>query len=257
MQLTGGSIVRPNRKIGLVGRNQHLVNLKKLPVAELKTMATAGERVLECYRVLQKSDTNVVAEVLRGQGEFYEFDHYPEGDVYDQETHSQYYYHSHREGEHGHFHTFLREKGMPKDCRPVPQSEADFMKTRDDKLSHLIAISMNRAGYPIHLFTTNRWITADNWYAADDVIRMLDRFEMVLAWPSWPVNIWVTSMLRLFRPQIVELVRKRDAAVANWRKKHPDVDAFEDRGCDITSDRKISVEAQIKRVDQALTTVAT
>ena len=72
----------------------------------------------------------------------------------------------------------------------------------------------------------------------------------------WP-NIWVTSMLRLFRPQIVELVRKRDAAVANWRKKHPDVDAFEDRGCDITSDRKISVEAQIKRVDQALTTVAT
>jgi hypothetical protein len=146
---------------------------------------------------------------------------------------------------------------MPKDCRPVPQSEADFMKTRDDKLSHLIAISMNRAGYPIHLFTTNRWITADNWYAADDVIRMLDRFEMDLAWPSWPVNIWVTSMLRLFRPQIVELVRKRDAAVANWRKKHPDVDAFEDRGCDITSDRKISVEAQIKRVDQALTTVAT
>ncbi len=257
MQLTGGSIVRPNRKIGLVGRNQHLVNLKKLPVAELKTMATAGERVLECYRVLQKSDTNVVAEVLRGQGEFYEFDHYPEGDVYDQDTHSQYYYHSHREGEHGHFHTFLREKGMPKDCRPVPQSEADFMKTRDDKLSHLIAISMNRAGYPIHLFTTNRWITADNWYAADDVIRMLDRFEMDLAWPSWPVNIWVTSMLRLFRPQIVELVRKRDAAVANWRKKHPDVDAFEDRGCDITSDRKISVEAQIKRVDQALTTVAT
>ncbi|MDP6774726.1 MAG: hypothetical protein QGI63_10675 [Rhodospirillales bacterium] len=232
-----------------------MVNLKKLPVAELDTMASAGERVLECYRVLQKSDTNLVAEVLRGQGEFYEFDHYPEGDVYDQETHSQYYYHSHREGEHGHFHTFLREKGMPKDCRPVPQSEADFMKTRDDKLSHLIAISMNRAGYPINLFTTNRWITADNWYTADDVIKMLDRFEMDLSWPSWPVNIWVTSMLRLFRPQIVELVRKRDAAVANWQKQNPDVDVFEDRGCDITSDRKISVEAQIKQVEQALTTV--
>ena len=144
---------------------------------------------------------------------------------------------------------------MPKDCRPVPQSEADFMKTRDDKLSHLIAISMNRAGYPINLFTTNRWITADNWYTADDVIKMLDRFEMDLSWPSWPVNIWVTSMLRLFRPQIVELVRKRDAAVANWQKQNPDVDVFEDRGCDITSDRKISVEAQIKQVEQALTTV--
>jgi hypothetical protein len=81
---------------------------------------------------------------------------------------------------------------------------------------------------------------------------MLDRFEMDLAWPSWPVNIWVTAMLRLFRPQIEELVRERDATVGDWQKKYPEIDVFEDRGCDITSVRKISVEAQIKRVDQAL-----
>jgi hypothetical protein len=130
------------------------------------------------------------------------------------------------------------------------------MKERDDKLSHLIAVSMNRAGFPIGLFTTNRWITADNWYTADDVIMMLDRFEMDLAWPSWPVNIWITAMLHLFRPQIEELVRERDAAVGDWQKKHPENDAFEDRGCDITSARKISVAAQIKRVNQALMSAA-
>ncbi len=229
-----------------------MANLKKLSREQLQAMANAGARVLECYRVLQKSNSNVVAEVLRGQGEFYELDHYPKGDVYDSETHSQFYYHSHREGEHGHFHTFLREKGMPKDCRPVKQSEVNFMKERDDKLSHLIAVSMNRAGFPIGLFTTNRWVTADNWYKSDDVIKMLNRFEMDLASPSWPVNIWLTAMLRLFRPQIMELVRERDATVANWQKEHPNVDVFEDRGCDITSVRKISVAAQIKRVDQAL-----
>ena len=229
-----------------------MVRWKDFPVGELEAMATAGERVLECYRVLAKSDTNVVAEVLRGQGTFYEFDHYPAGDVYDPDTHAQYYYHSHREGEHGHFHTFLREKGMPGDCRPVEQSEAPFMKERDDTLSHLIAISMNRAGFPIGLFTTNRWITADNWYTADDVITMLDRFDMDLAWPSWPVNIWITAMVCLFRPEIEELVRGRDATVAAWQKKHPRRDAFEDRKCDITSVRRISVEAQIKRVNKAL-----
>ena len=233
-----------------------MVNLKKLPREQLESMAIAGEQILECYRVLQKSSSNVVAEVLRGQGEFFELDHYPEGDVHDSETHSQFYYHSHREGEHGHFHTFLREEGMPKDCRPVSQSEAEFMTERDDTISHLIAISMNRAGFPIALFTTNRWITADNWYSADDVIRMLDRFEMDLAWPSWPANIWVTAMLRLFRPQIEELVRTRDATVADWQKNHPDSDAFEDRACDITSQRKISVAAQIKRVHQALESAA-
>ncbi|MFQ5954824.1 MAG: hypothetical protein ACE5JZ_07160 [Kiloniellales bacterium] len=229
-----------------------MVGLKDFSLGELETMATAGEQVVECYRVLKKSDTNVVAEVLRGQGTFYEFDHYPAGDVYDRETHSQYFYHSHREGEHGHFHTFLREKGMPEDCHPVEQSEAPFMKERDDKLSHLIAISMNHAGFPIRLFTTNRWITADNWYTADDVIKMLDRFEMDVAWPSWPVNIWISAMLRLFRPQIMELIRERDAVMADWQKKHPDTDAFEDRRCDITSVRRISVAAQIRRVTKAV-----
>ena len=129
---------------------------------------------------------------------------------------------------------------MPKDCRPVKQSEADFMQERNDKISHLITISMDRAGFPIGLFTTNRWITADNWYKADDVIKMLDRFEMDLASPSWPVNIWLTAMLRLFRPQVMELVRERNSTVADWQETHPESDAFEDRGCDITSARKIS-----------------
>ena len=229
-----------------------MVNLRKLPLAQLESMASAGERILECYRVLQKSNSNVVAEVLRGQGTFYELEHYPKGDVHDSETHSQHFYHSHRPNEHGHFHTFLREKGIPDDCHPVEQSVAPFMKERDDKLSHLIAISMNRMGYPIALFTTNRWVTADNWYIADDVIKMLDHFEMDHAWPSWPVNIWITAMMRLFRPQIEELVRERDGAVMEWRNRHPDGDAFEDRECGILSVRKISVTAQINRVKKAL-----
>jgi len=229
-----------------------MTDLTNLPREQLEVMASAGEQILECYRVLQKGQTNVVAEVLRGQGEFIELDHYPTGDVYDHETHSQFYYHSHREGEHGHFHTFLREKGMPNGCQPVEQSEADFMNERDDTLSHLIAISMDRAGFPIGLFTTNRWVTADNWYTAEDVISMLDRYDMDLSWPSWPVNIWITAVLRLFRPEIEDLIRKRDVAMAEWQNSHPDTDAFEDRDCDVTSTRGISVSAQIGRVAQAL-----
>ena len=47
-----------------------------------------------------------------------------------------------------------------------------------------------------------------------------------------------------------------ETRVANCQKEHPDVDAFEDRGCDITSVRKISVAAQIKRANEALMAVA-
>ena len=219
-------------------------------------MAVAGAQVLECYRVLQKTNSNVVAEVIKDGGTFYEYHHYPKGDVYDNETHSQYFYHAHRPKEHGHFHTFLRKDGMPRNCNPVKQSKAPFMDNRDDTISHIIGISMNRSGYPTRLFTTNRWITADNWYAADDVIKMLDRFHMDLAWPSWPVNIWLTAMLRLFRPQIIELVHERDAAARRWQESHPGVDVFEDRDFDIASVRRISVEAQIERVNVALHRVA-
>ncbi len=229
-----------------------MAQLYDLSKARLGSMAEAGERILECYRVLRKTEDNVVGEVLRGQGEFFEMDHYPKGDVYDPETHSQYYYHSHRDDEHGHFHTFLRQKGMPKGLTPIEQSEASFMKERDDTLSHLIAISMNHAGYPICLFTTNRWVAADHWYGAEDVIAMLDRFMMDMAQPSWPVNIWITNMVRLFRPEIEELVRERDKVVADWRKRYQDRDVFEDRELELTSILDISVEKQIERVNKAL-----
>ena len=218
----------------------------------LAGMEEAGARILECYRLLAKGGGNIVGEVLRGQGTFYELDHYPAGDVHDPETHSQYYYHSHRTGEHGHFHVFLREKGMPEGLRPVEQSHAPFMDERDDTLCHLFAISMNPAGFPIALFTTNRWVTADNWYVVDDVIDMLDQFCMDMAYPSLPVNIWVNAMLQLFRLQVEDLIRIRDKTVAAWLEAHPDRDVFEDRELGITSNRKISVHKTIERVRTAL-----
>ena len=92
--------------------------LAALDAETLGQMLTAGLEAKECLRVLGKADMNIVGECLSGQGTFYEFDHYPNGDVYDRETHAQYYYHAHRgcAGEHGHFHTFLRASGMPRRC---------------------------------------------------------------------------------------------------------------------------------------------
>ncbi|MFQ5954612.1 MAG: hypothetical protein ACE5JZ_06080 [Kiloniellales bacterium] len=233
-----------------------MVDLKSLPRRDLEAMAAAADQILECYRVLRKTDDNIVGEVLRGHGTFYEWDHYPPGDVYDQETHAQYYYHAHpvedRGGEHGHFHTFLRARGMPKGVRPAPLPDYRPPKDKSELLSHLVAISMNRAGYPIRLFTTNRWVTGEVWYPADDVIRMLDRFEIDHARPSWPTNRWITNMLRLFRPHITELVRERDRAVQQWIEKHPDENVYEDRRFEIASMAKISVEAQIEAVTAAL-----
>ncbi|WP_046020810.1 hypothetical protein [Magnetospira sp. QH-2] len=228
------------------------MDLNGLPRDRLQRMAEAGDRITECLRVLKKTDDNIVGEVLKGQGTFYEYDHYPPGDVFDPASASQYYYHAHRTGEHGHFHTFLRAAGMTKGMAPVEQSHATYMDEREDKLSHLIAISMDNAGVPIGLFTTNRWVTAENWYAAEDVIAMIDRFEMDMVPPSWPVNIWLTAILQLFQPQIAKLVEQRDRAIRDWQFEHMGSDVFEDRGLEITSEIPISVAEQILAVDVAL-----
>jgi hypothetical protein len=222
--------------------------LARLPRQRLFAMGEAGAVIEDSYRVLAKAGANVVGQCLAHQGTFYELDHYPKGDVYDDEFHSQYYYHAHRpeSGEHGHFHTFLRAKAMPAGVEPVPYG--DKRPTGDDALAHIVAISMNRPGFPIGLFTTNRWVTDETFYGADDVIRMLDRFQIDHTFPCLAVNRWITAMLRLFRPQIEALLKARDQTIAAWAAAHPDGDVYEDRELEITSILDIDVARQIAAV---------
>lgn len=238
-------------------RTASTVDFDSVPSEELEVLALAGQQVVEVYRVLAKTGDNVVGELLRGTETFYEWDHYPKGDVYDRETHSQYYYHAHAAdqrfpGEHGHFHTFLRPKGMPPGIAPAAIPGRPVPKDPSDELSHLIAIAMTPAGHPFRLFSTNRWVTGETWYRAEDVIALLDYFSIDHARPSWPTNRWITALLGLFKPQIVELVRARDRAVEAWVERRPDGDVFEDRDLEITSYMDIDVEAQVRAVSRAL-----
>ncbi len=219
---------------------------------ELEVMLAAGYEARECMRVLHKVGRNLVMEILKGQGDFVQYEHYPRGDVYDPETHSQYYYHAHRPGEHGHFHLFLRAAGMPPGVEPAPYEGSAPRPLGRDAVAHLVAISMDRYGRPIALFTTNRWVTAETWYRAEDVIAMLDRFEIDHAWPSWPTNRWLGAMVRLFRPQIARLLIERDRVVEDWRRRHPERDVFEDRELEVTSILPVSVDDQIRRIEQRL-----
>lgn len=233
------------------------VDLAALPCAELEAMARAGADIGEVYRVLAKTGDNVVGEILPADGTFYEWDHCPAGDIYDPETHAQFYYHAHAdddrfEGEHGHFHTFLRPKGMPPGIAPAPLADAPEPDDPDDKYSHLIAIAMTREGVPFRLFTVNRWVTGEAWHKADDVCAMLDHFDIDHAQPSWPVNLWVSGMVSLFRPQIETLVRARDRYVEAYAAQHPDRDIYEDRELAVTSYLDISVPDQLRAVDRAM-----
>lgn len=210
----------------------------------------AVAEVLDCMRVLAKSGSNLVAEVLGGH-EFIEWNHYPPSDVLDPESHAQYYFHAHpatdrRDRDYGHFHTFLRAKGMPQEIVPEQVPPITAKELPVEPICHLIAISMTREGLPDRLFTTNRWVAGDTWYAAPDIIKMLDRFVIDLSRPSWPLNRWLTAMLVLFRPQIEQLLRARDKRIAAWQAEHPDVEVYEDRRLEVTSSHKISIEDEVR-----------
>lgn len=232
------------------------VDIAALPTDRLREIAAAGADVVECHRVLANSGGNIVGEFLRDIETFYEWDHYPDGDVYDTDTHSQFYYHAHpqelRSHEHGHFHAFMRPLGMPKGVRPAMVADFKMPDDKNDALSHLVAISMDKYGVPIRMFTTNRWVTGEIWYEADDVRAMLDYFLIDHAQPSWPVNRWVSGMMRLFRPQIASLIDARDGAVARWSETYPDRNVYEDEDLEITSMIDVDIDAQVAAVAAAL-----
>ncbi|MEI6559731.1 MAG: hypothetical protein WCO00_15110 [Rhodospirillaceae bacterium] len=215
-----------------------------LPRASLETMAAAGREVRNWERILEKTGDTMVSEVTRAAAKLPEWEHYPPGDVYDRDHHAQYYFHIHPAserpyGEFGHFHTFLRGPGMP---------SADTVEA----VCHLIAVGVDRRGCPMRLFTTNRWVTDEIWYDAVEVACMLDGFTIDHARPSWPVNRWITALLRLFRPQIMSLLAERDRAIRAWASDHPGVNVLEDRALEVPSETGISVEGQLSAVERAL-----
>lgn len=219
---------------------------RRLPRRELEDMTAAAGQICECWRLMRKSGDTVVSEFLRGQGSLLAWKHYPAGDAYDPETHAQYFYHTHSlaepRDEHGHFHTFLRAAGIPAGMRPVFTPPA---ADGGDRLSHLIGIAMDAHGQPLRLFTTNGWVTGEVLYAADDVIALLDRFVVDMAYPSLTVNVWITALLRLFRPEIEGLLHARDRAIADWQGRHPDRDVYAGAELEIPSSLDIAIVRRI------------
>jgi hypothetical protein len=117
-------------------------------------------------------------------------------------------------------------------------------------VSHLIAIAIDVRGEPIRLFTTNRWVTGETWYRAEDVTRMLDRFVIAEREPSAVLNRWIGAMVHLFRPQIAALLQARDETVMAWRRRRR-THVFEDPRLEITSSLDIRLDTQLALVDRA------
>ncbi len=230
-------------------------------------MHAAAAVVVECRRSLAANRTGVLGEIAADQAPFAEWRHYPAGEVYDPQSHAQYFYHVHPMArraarEHGHFHTFLRVEGMPPGVAPLvlpeaavaavpfpPPQAAPLKHGARDEVSHLVAIALDPRGEPVRLFTTNRWVTGETWYRAEDVVRMLDRFTIGEPGHSGVLDRWIGATIGLFCAQISALLRARDETVMAWRRRRRS-NVFEDTRLEITSSLDIDVDNQLALLER-------
>jgi hypothetical protein len=228
--------------------------------------ASAAAVIRECRRSLAAHGSNIVREAVGLASRAEAWRHYPDGDAYDPSSHAQYFYHRHPATdelrEHGHFHLFLQAEGMPRGTRPLllpeaaianlptPPQAAPTKRGARDEVSHLVAIGVDAAGEPVRLFTTNRWVTGETWYRADDAIRMLDCFALDEAEPASVLNGWIAAIVRLYQPEIAMLLRKRDEAVMDPRRRRRRVDVFEDPKLEVTSILAIDLDQRLAAVDR-------
>jgi hypothetical protein len=233
---------------------------------------TAAGIIRECRGLLEERGSDILREAIGARaGAIVDWRHYPAGDAYDPSTHAQYFFHRHSamdavaasgRSESGHFHLFLRAEGMPAGMTPLllpeaaianlptPPQAAPSKRGARDEVSHLIAVAIDDRGEPTRLFTTNRWVTGETWYRAEDVIRLLDCFAIEQAEPSAVLNRWLGALVRLFQPEIAMLLRQRDAAVMDPKRRRRRVDVFEDSRFEEPSALAIDLDTRLAAIDR-------
>ena len=221
-----------------------------------RQLLAAAEEALGWEDVLARTGDSVVTAVLGDVSTFYQWQHYPEGDVQDPSTGAQYYYHAHPPGtrptdEHGHFHLFVRPAEAGVDVRPVPLPDFEPPAEPEDLLCHLVGIAVDAEGRLRELFTTNRWVTAEHWFRAEDVIRLLPAFAVRHARPSWPLNRWLESVVSAFAPEIAGLVRARDQRVTAWEDAHAG-NVFEDRALEYPATLEVDLDERVRTLRAGL-----
>ena len=258
----------------MIAPNAAPIDLAPLSVGALSRAAAAAE-VMAIAEALAATGTGLLETLADGAMPL-PGGHYPAGEVWDQVTHAQYFFHAHPDGdrhpdEAGHFHTFLGQGGMPRGLvplvlpemalaplkLPVKEKGGVSMTHRSARdrgvFSHLIGIGVDAQGMPLSLFTTNRWVTGETWYRAEDVIRLLDRFAFAEPGPTALVNRWLVAVLRLLHRPIVELLLERDAAMMDWRRRRSrQSHVFDDRRLEVTSAQDVDFAAALAEARTAL-----
>lgn len=170
-----------------------------------KALSDAGNVLL----ALQKQKKNVISLVLQGRKFKRNVDHHyphPKG-VHDESSGYRVFFHGHRNGEYGHFHTFIyHPKGY----------------------THLLMISLNKSGMPIMMSTLNQWVTNDVHLDEQEMIEAYSNFSMDPGlFPDKRSYYFLSYLLKGYKTEIITLMKERTLALRSYfdiNGKNPDTD---------------------------------
>jgi hypothetical protein len=187
---------------------------------ETMTESDAAEVVIETIMRMAQEQRPLMLRVLPADDVHF-WAHYPDDDARDAMTRSRWYYHVHAPGdrgpsEHGHFHLFLHRTQLDDPAAvlaaPVEGEDAPAHVT------HIAGLSVDQSGVPLAWFATNRWVTDEFLYPADTMIAHLDRYDVDATPEDDLVNRFLTAMVALYRTELADLLRTRDAALTELVK---------------------------------------
>lgn len=184
---------------------------------------------------MANAETNPVLQVIDNTQPLEENKKYPAGLLDFNQTGWQAYYHCHPasragnhrfEGEHGHFHIFVRIQHSP------------------EKWSHLVALAIDPLGQPLGWFTVNHWVTAEEWLNADNLINHLQNIPF--AKQDTLTERWLLSLLAASYKDVAQTLISRDQHLQKYQQQQPEADSKQDRDIYLLSEMAIDLMALIE-----------
>lgn len=172
-------------------------------------MLAAADRLFESLDRLAALGRPPLVAFLDGRP-FVQWEHYPEGDLFDPDSGVLVFYHAHAPddrdaAENGHFHCFVARARLRRRAKPLARGARG-----ERALCHVAGVSVDAEGVPRELFTTSQPVTGEWFYPAEAVTTILPAFAQ-LADDAPPAAQWLASIVTLFEPEIARLLRERDA----------------------------------------------
>jgi hypothetical protein len=215
------------------------------------------ESFIELDSAMKASSVNLV-EALTGFPRLHqntipvdETRHFPDDDVFDPGTGSQYFLHRHAAGiapASVHLHFFQR--WTPPELN-LPGSETIS--------THLAALELNALGEPHAWFVVNQWVVGDYWQPADDTIRLFSDWKILTPDDGRGKDIpelchqWLSAYLKLSLASIIyPLLRERDDVLDKLIDAFPGVNVLEDRAHEVLGYQSVEFNAQLNAWTRAL-----